>query len=193
VVRHRDPDPGVAAIVGGIARADPAALATLYESWFDRAFDTARALTRRDESFCMDVVQDALLRAIRYLRPALGIRTGEDLDRWMTRVVHSTALDHLRREKRRLARHQRRAADARSDGSHPSDEAGLAEDIAWLRSELSRLDERDRELLGHRFGRERTLEDSGAAAGLTGPAAHGRIRRALARLRAAAREIFDES
>src|SRR5262245_11860434 len=50
-----------------IRAGDAGAFATLYEAWFDRALALARSLTRRDESFCLDVVQDAMMRVVRAL------------------------------------------------------------------------------------------------------------------------------
>jgi RNA polymerase sigma factor (sigma-70 family) len=187
----------VPSLVAAISRGDTGALSVFYETWFDGAFDTARSVTRRDESFCMDIVQDAMLRAIRSLRPSLGLREKGDLDRWMTRVVHTTALDHLRRESRRLARQTRRASDeahrrAGTGQSEPSDAAELSEQIQWLRARLDELTQSDRELLALRFSHEHSLESSGRASGMTGAAAHGRIRRLLERLRGSTKESSHE-
>ena len=49
-------------LTAAIARGDSAAFARFYEARFDRAFATARDLTGRDEAFCLDVVQDAMIR-----------------------------------------------------------------------------------------------------------------------------------
>jgi RNA polymerase sigma factor (sigma-70 family) len=171
-------------LTAAIAAGDTVAFAAFYEAWFDRCYDIATALTRRDESFCLDVVQDAMLRAIRSMQPMRH----EGLERWMVRVVHTTALDALRAERRRLAREQRRALRAEADV--PPEPAELADQIDWLTARLEELDAEDRALLQSRFARDHTLEQSGHAAGLTGPAAHGRIRRILARLRESAREIL---
>ena len=53
-----------------IARGDERAFATFYELWFDRALALARSISRRDESFCLDVVQDCMLRVVRMKRRA---------------------------------------------------------------------------------------------------------------------------
>ena len=66
------------------------------------------------------------------------------------------------------------------------------EQEAWLRRELAALDARDRTLLAARFEEGKTLRAAGKAVGMTGHAAHGRIRRLLERLRRAAREVFRE-
>jgi RNA polymerase sigma-70 factor (ECF subfamily) len=184
---HLPPPHGDAAdhtphLTAAIAAGDPVAFAAFYEAWFDRCYNVAAALTRRDESFCLDVVQDAMLRAVRSMRPMAR----DDLERWLVRVVHTTALDALRAERRRARRSALRA-DKASPGARISDNpahlAELAEQIDWLTRAMADLDADDRALLEHRFTRDRTLEETGRAVGLTGGAAHGRIRRILARLR----------
>src|SRR5262249_20822285 len=94
-------DATAAGVSAGVARGEPAALDRLYRAWFARALGLARAWTRRDEAFCLDVVQEAMLRAIRSLRPVPGAAA---LDGWMTSAVRSASIDALRREGRRLAR-----------------------------------------------------------------------------------------
>jgi RNA polymerase sigma factor (sigma-70 family) len=167
-----------------MARGDRAALGEFYEQWFDWAFGLARSLTRRDESFCLDVVQEAMLRVVRRVR-AMGSEA--DLARWLTRVVHTVALDLLRQESRRAAREGRRRP-----GAAPGTSPELAERIAWLRARLANLPAPDGWLVWLRLARGATLDQAGQAAGLTGDAAHGRIRRAVSRLREAGKGERDE-
>lgn len=166
-------------LTAAMARGDRAALGEFYELRFDWAFTLARSLTARDESFCLDVVQDAMLRIVRSVRP---MRSERDLDRWLNRVVHTAALDLLRRESRRVAREARRA-DHRQESV--ALRAEIADRIEWVRARLAELPSADRWLVWLRLGRGVTLEEAGRAAGVTGDAAHGRIRRSIARLRAA--------
>lgn len=110
----------------------------------------------------------------------------------MNRVVHTTALDLLRREARRTRR-ERTHGSAPAGNAGSEDAAELTERIAWLRERISELPREDAALLGLRVMRGRTLESAGAAVGMSGDAAHGRVRRAVARLRAIAKEAFGES
>lgn len=186
--------PDLAALSRAIARGDEAALAALYELWFDRALSLAGAATRRtplsSEAARLDIVQDAFIRVIRTIRP---MATSQDVERWLARIIKTTALDHMRRESRRLARERRRPTDhAPPPPTDPNDAADLAERIAWLRARLEDLTEEERSLLGLRFGHGSTLDEAGAAAGITGHAAHGRLRRALDKLRLSARSVFHE-
>jgi RNA polymerase sigma factor (sigma-70 family) len=179
-------------LTAAISRGDAEAFGAFYHAWFDRAYSLARALTRRDESYCLDVVQDAMLRAARSL-PPLGSERA--LAAWMARVVHTTALDQLRREARRVRREERAAAgrEARETGeADPGRRLEIEERIQWLAARLREAPEEERVLLRERFGRGKTLAQTGEAVGLTGSAAHGRIRRAVLRLRALAREVFGD-
>lgn len=182
--------PGVDArrLSRGVARGDAAALAEFYGLWFDRCYAMARRLTRRDEAFCLDVVQEAMLRVVRSIRP---MRTDAALSAWMARVVRSAGVDMLRKEARRRARERRAAENGGAGGSALALAAGV-EQGAWALEALAALTATDRSLIGDRIGRGRTLDEAGAAAGLTGDAAHGRLRRAVAHLRSMAREAFDE-
>ncbi len=171
-----------------IARGDGDALAAFYRAWFDRVYALARSLTRRDESFCLDVVQEAMLRVVKSMR---AMRSEDDVVRWMTRVVHTAALDLLRRESRRAAR-ELRAAGRRVEAPGGDERAEAAERIAWVRARLAELPAEESGLLGLRIGRGASLDRAGASEGVTGDAVHGRVRRAVARLRAMAKEAFGE-
>ena len=171
-------------LTAGIARGDRACLGEFYGLWFDRSFLLARTLTKRDESFCLDVVQEAMLRVVRSVRPMASQR---DVERWMLRVLHTVALDLLRRESRRLARERGHAAPGTQtpEADRP---AQLAEQVAWVRARLSELPAAEGWLVWMRLAKGSTLDQAGVAAGLSGDAAHGRIRRALSRLRFVGKE-----
>ncbi|MCC5787466.1 MAG: RNA polymerase sigma factor [Phycisphaerales bacterium] len=161
------------------ASGDDRAFAALYRAWFDRALALAYRLTGRDESFCLDVVQDAMLRAARKVPPGLD----EDaFRRWLTRVVHTCALDRLRAERRRLRR-ESLGHGRPGDGEDHARGVELDERIEQLRAAIARLEPDDRSLLLLRFVRGCTLDQAAGANGITGGAAHGRIRRLLKRLR----------
>lgn len=167
------------ALTRAIARGDTRAFGVLYERWFGRMYGAARRLTGRDEAFCLDVVQEAMIKAASRM-PVLT--SDAALSRWLCRVVHRAALDRLRSERRRRLRE---AAGDRARAAAPES----SERIDWLRTRLEELSAEDRALLVSRFGRERSLEQIGSDLGATGDAAHGKVRRALGRLRKAAEEL----
>lgn len=179
-----------APLTAAIARGDEHAFATFYELWFDRTLALARSISRRDESFCLDVVQDCMLRVVRAMRP---LTSESAVHAWMARTVLTTTLDHLRRAGRRARRELRVATDeSAAAGSDPRLAAETVERQDWLRARLAELPSDDRRLLVERFAGDRTLAAVGASLGITGDAAHGRIRRLITRLRSAARELFDD-
>jgi RNA polymerase sigma-70 factor, ECF subfamily len=184
-----DPEPLAAAgsveLARGVARGDREALARFYEAWFDRVFVAARRVTGRDEAFCLDVVQEVMVKVARKLRP---VKSEEELERWMLRVVRTTCVDLLRREARRSGR-ERRAVRVAAAESPPA-RLAEAEAAAWVR--VAAAASGDSELLRERVVRGRTLEEIGAASGMTAGAVHGRVRRALARMGRSAREKFHE-
>lgn len=170
-----------------LARGDHAALAALYEAWFSRALGLARTMTRRDEAFCLDVVQETFVRIIDHAPRLAHLAGAEDLDRWMAAVVRSAAIDLLRRDLRRAAREtasHRRSVAAQHDGAPDS--------VHELQSLIASLHPDDQELLMLRFGRGTTLDGAARAVGTTIGAAYGRIRRALHKLRNGLHEVDHE-
>ena len=174
-----------------IASGNTEAFATFYRQWFDTMYAQARKASGRDESFCLDVVQDAMLRVIKSV-PAMA--SDDDLRRWLRVVVQSCAYDRFREEARRTAREQRSVAVRGSNNSNV--ELGAAEDTVdrsrWLEREMQTLNDRDVQLLlmRHRFGW--TLKRIGNALGLKPGAVDGRIRRLVLKLRRRAKEQSDE-
>ncbi len=176
-------------LTAAIARGDEGAFAEFYELWFDRAFAMVRSLSRRDESFCLDVVQDCMMKVVKSIRPMANEKA---VTAWMGKVVMNTAVDHLRKEKRRRQR-EAEAQDGEGDSSGRETVPQALEDqerLLWMQKMIAALPESDRELILQRFGSGKTLAAVGEEVGISGNAAHGRIRRILARWRETAKEYF---
>lgn len=165
-------------VTRAIGAGDRAALSAFYETWFDRAFSMATRFTGRDEAFCLDVAQEAMLRAAGSI-PALA--TWVDVERWVARVVYTSALDQLKAQRRRAVRE--RAAAGSEKWSSPQASAELRDELAQLLARVSALSEEDSQALGLRYGRGLTHRASASASGGTIGALHGRVRRVLAMLR----------
>ena len=182
--------PSVRELTTAIRRGCADSFGRFYDGWFDRAHALVRSWLRRDESFCLDVVQDAMLRAVRALPP---LADEDALAAWMARTLRSVAVDRLRAEARR-ARRERDAHAAALQRESTTDPASLLQQHErgrWLDARLAELSDAERALLAQRFGGDgKTLDAAGAALGLSGDAVHGRIRRLVARLRRAADEAF---
>jgi RNA polymerase sigma factor (sigma-70 family) len=160
-------------------------LAEFYRCWFDRAYRSARRVTGGDEALCLDVVQEAMMRTARRVR---AVKTSAELGAWFERVVRSCAIDRMRADIRRL---RAEGAGVRVEGGD-GPEQGVAERLAWREDALSRADEVDRRLIRLRFADGATLAQAGEATGLSGPAAHGRLRRLLDSLRRVGKERFGD-
>lgn len=177
-------DDSIRQLTSAIASGETGALARFYHRWFDRMYAEANRVTGRDESFCLDVVEEAMMRVIRSLGP---MDNEAALWGWLRAVIRSCALDRLRREMRRRKREQ--AGEGIAPPAPPDD---LEERLAWLRRELAEMNDHDSALLTmrHRFGW--TLRQVAGAVGLNPGAVDGRLRRTLQTLRRRAKEAFDE-
>lgn len=155
-----------------IASGDTDAFARLYESCFDECLDEVRRMTGMDVSTCLDIVQDAMLRAAKAM-PVFETR--EDLHRWMRRVLLNGARDRMRSELRRARR---------ESAPRPVSETTIdADELQDLQSRLDALDTESASLIRWRFDFGWTLERIGRELGLKPGAVDGRIRRILTRMR----------
>ena len=168
-----------------IASGNTEAFARFFRERFDAMYAEARRATGRDESFCLDVVQDAMIRTIRSMKP---MDTEQHLYAWLRAVVQSCAYDRLRKEARRK-RWERAAAEGRNVASV---DKGLDERLEWLRQELVGMDAPGIRLLIMRYRLGWTLQRIGSVLGLKPGAVDGRLGRLVAGLRRRAQETFDE-
>ena len=174
--------PKTAVLTSAMAAGDDTAVERFYRHYFDALYQEARRVTRRDESFCLDVVQEATLRVIRNIR---RVESECQLIAWLKLVVRTTAFDLLRSEKRR---HLREAASRPPDAG----DVDLDQQIEWLRRAIQSLDPQLVEIIELRFENRWTLARIANRLGLSIGTLDGRLRRALNHLRQRAREDFDE-
>ena len=170
-----------------IASGDAEAFSSFFDQWFDDMLDAARRCSGRDESFAMDVVQDALMKVIAHIRP---FETEDAMRRWLSVVVKRCAFDRLRAERRRAAREAAASATRAEAWLDQRDDVDVQ--IERLRAELAGLGADDRCVLDLRWRAGWTLERIGRALGLSPGAVDGRVRRALAHLRARLKETPDD-
>jgi RNA polymerase sigma-70 factor (ECF subfamily) len=146
----------------------------------------ARRATGRDEAFCLDIVQDAMLRVIRSMK---RLDSEARLRGWLKVVVRSCAYDRFRRESRRRKREVSRGTIA----TEPVGDESTRDRLDWLREAIATLDEPSARMLimRHRFGW--SLERIGSALGLSTGAVDGRLRRIVSALRRRRpQELIDE-
>jgi RNA polymerase sigma-70 factor (ECF subfamily) len=174
-----------------IVRGDAAVFSAFYLAWFPRLLTLARRATGRDEAFAMDVVQDSFVRVIR--APRVCESDGE-LSAWLRAVTLSAAVDRLRKEARRESREARREPGERA-GPDAHATLDAAERLEWLAARLDEMGVEDRDLIRLRYDLRQTLGEIAGGRNANEQCAgwaavHGRIRRAMDRLRKSAGEYF---
>ena len=157
----------------------------VYRDRFLRSPSRAR-VTRLDEPTCLDIVQDAWTR---FVRSPPACPSEGHLDAWLRLAVLSAARDHARREKRRRSR-EFAARNGHEAGIREAPIAEAEERMAWIANELEALDRETRAMLGLRFRASMTLQQIGAAFGVSHGAADGRMSRALRAIRERSQEVF---
>jgi len=162
----------VPALCRAIRAGDDASFTHFYERHFDLLFAMTRTFTRRDESYCLDIVHDTMLRVIRSI-PELS--TWNEVHAWLRRTMISCVIDRARKD----ARRERREARTVAREIEPTPHA----ELSWLRDRLRGLSADDQALIVMRFGRGATLESIATLERTTLGVVQGRIRRALAKLR----------
>jgi RNA polymerase sigma factor (sigma-70 family) len=172
----------------GMAAGHRDSVEAFYRQYFDYLYVQARRETGRDEAFCLDVVQEAVLRIIRNIKP---VSDEPCLRAWMKLVVRTTALDQFRAEKRR---NQRAAIPIEL---HSCDDFPYMlfedEQFEWVKAQLEKFDPQIVEMIELRFEQKWTLARIGQRLGLSPSAIDGRLRRAIAVLRSRAHEEFDNA
>lgn len=180
--------PSIAHMTAAMAAGDGAAIEAFYRRFFDAMLAMARGAVghrARDESLVLDIVHDAMLRIVRCINP---IDTEPHLLNWTRLVVQSCALDRLRQEQRRQRREL--ARPEASPSADPQDD--LAEQAAWLSAEIEKLEPSLVKIIRLRFAEGWTLARIASAFRTTTGQIDGRLRRAIAKLRADAEAAFDE-
>lgn len=168
----------VTSLTAQARRGDADAFERLYRAWFPRVLALAKARTGRDEAWCLDVTQTVMMRAARSL-PV--VESAGALLRWFSAAVVHASMDAARAERRRASRERRRAlGEAVITG-----EISASEQAQALLDALEALPGDDYEVISVRLARGCSLAEAGRVIGLTEDAAHGRLRRAVAKLRRA--------
>jgi RNA polymerase sigma factor (sigma-70 family) len=178
------------AVTRGIEAGDARSVQIFYEAHFDRLLVVAHRLTGRDEATCLDLVQLALLKAIRCLRP---MADGQQLDRWLQVVLKTTAWDWLRRERRRREEPAGRSGEISLLAEASSTPTVVEDDcvrLAWIEEQLEQTEPELRRLLSLRYRLGWTLQQIARHCGLKTGAVDGRLRRAVQQLREQAQRDF---
>ncbi len=141
-----------------------------------------------DRADAEEAVQDAFVKAYR----ALGrFRDGAPFRPWLLKIVANEARNRRRSAGRRAGLTLRVAGTAASGDAAPSPEAAVLTDERReeLLDAIGRLDDRDRDILVHRFLLELDEQETAEALGIRRGTVKSRTSRALERLRAEVPEV----
>lgn len=135
------------------------AFAELFRRHERRAYDAAYAVLR-DPHDAADAVQDAAIRAFRYIG---GLRAGAAFPVWFRKIVVRTALMRCRSRSREPVLPDEEGLDLAHGvrlSLHPSpqEEIERREVAAAVEAALSRLDPRHRQVVRLRYGRDLKLQ-----------------------------------
>ncbi len=173
-------------ITRSMANGDSHALAKYYEFTFDIMYHEVVRVSGRCEQTCLDIVQDAMLKAIRSMKT---LESPAAVSTWSRAVAKSTAYDWLRKETRN------RKLETGLPLRFPDDDQGRLLDAArllWIEEELRGLPDGLQSLIALRYRLGWSLKKIGQSVGLKSGAVDGRIHRAIETLRKKAGVEFDE-
>ena len=167
-----------------LAAGDRASFELFYESFFQIMYQDARRLTGRDESTCLDLVQEAMLKAIRAIKP---IGDYPHLRNWCGALVKSVAYDWLRREGRRRCESLASVDEPPQSLVHePETEARWR----WIEEQMLEAPRDLQQLFALRYRLGWTLEQIARRFGWKTGAVDGKLRRAIEQLRIKAEREF---
>jgi RNA polymerase sigma-70 factor, ECF subfamily len=139
-----------------------------------------------DSTEAFDIVQDSFVRAYRALS---SVRDSTSLRSWILRIVANQAKNSRRSRWRREQRHGRHAALVPTSTA-AADDAALDEVTAQrLLAAVSRLSDRDRDVLACRYFADMTEVETSEVLGIARGTVKSRTARALGRLR---RDLGDD-
>jgi RNA polymerase sigma-70 factor, ECF subfamily len=184
-VESRPPDEST--LVARARRGEAAAYEELVRMHQAIAFRVA-LVNAGDRADAEEAVQDGFVKAYR----ALGrFRDGAPFRPWLLKIVANEARNRRRSAGRRAGMTLRLAGTAASGDAAPSPEAAVltGERREELLDAIARLDDRDRDILVHRFLLELDEQETAEALGIRRGTVKSRTSRALERLRAQVPEV----
>ena len=176
-----------------IAAGNSAAVEKFYRLYFEWLYKQARRATQRDEAFCLDVVQEAVLKIIRTLK---RVDQERRLLAWIKLVVQSVALDMLKQETRGKNRAILATAGQPEFYQMPDVIETVEQQdkqINWLKQQIAKLDPVLVQMIEMRFQKQWTLQKIGQRFGLSAGTIDGRLQRVMKMLREKAiDEVLDD-
>lgn len=99
-ISFNDPPFDIHEITSAIVQSNEEAFNIFYRAYFGRLYQYLLSITHGDEDTVRDVIQEAMIRIIRYMKP---FREEHIFWNWLVRVVRTTFIDYLRKHKKEKA------------------------------------------------------------------------------------------
>ena len=163
---------------------DQQAFAEYYRSFFDTMFLTVKHATGCDEATCLDIVQDAMIKAIAKMKP---LNTREQTIAWTRAVAKTTAYDFLRKRVRQQKLNENLTNQTSETEERTVDDSAR---LTWVEEQLQQLPDELVSMISLKYRMGWTLRQIGEKFGLKTGAVDGKIRRAIEDLKSQATEEF---
>jgi len=181
-----EPNQAVIKLTEEIIAGNREALATLYHNYFRFIFNEAKRAGCTDESLCLDIVHEVMLRIMHSMR--IPFQYEPSLINWIRRITYSVTYDHYRKETSRKSRENKKYQSSQTTDQDeitntPSQTRDKQEQLNWLRIKIAELDDHQSTLIVLRYRFNWTLDKIAKSLGLSTGAVDGRINRILAKIR----------
>lgn len=160
-----------------IVNGDEEAFETYFNQFFSLMVSEARRLSGRDEATCLDMVQNAMIKATKSM---IHLKDEQHAIAWTRVLIRCSTLDWLRVKANRLPNS---IEDDTPSSKHRQTKVDIQARILWVEEQLNRCPSETRNMISLRYRLGWTLERIAARFGLKTGAVDGRIRRALEKIR----------
>jgi RNA polymerase sigma-70 factor, ECF subfamily len=165
-----------------MAKNDETAYRTFYEAYCDRLLRYLLVVAAGDEDAAREVLQAALVRVVRHIKPFADERVFWS---WLTVLARSAFIDHTRKRRRYLAFLDRFTRQARQENNVPEEGDAEAHLLASLERGLETLPKDERELVEQKYFARQSVHEIAAALRTTDKAVESRLVRIRRKLKAA--------
>lgn len=160
-----------------IANGDDQAFEFYFNQFFQLMISEARRISGRDEATCLDIVQNAMIKATRSM-PHLNDK--QHAIAWTRVLIRCTTLDWLKVKANRLPTPIETCETATNDILDAIDTRAR---IQWVEEQLKQCPRQTRSMIALRYRLGWSLERIARRFGLKTGAVDGRIRRAIHKIR----------
>ncbi len=175
-------------ITSRIQNGEEASFEVYYQFVFDRVFREVKRLTQRDDQTSLDVVQETMVKIVRYIKP---LPDEPAVVGWTLAVTKSVCYNWLRKSKRLTEQHLLWQSDHEKLAADETESWNVAR-LMWVEAQLLQLPAELQTMISLRYRVGWTLRQIAESLGLKTGLVDGRIRRAMKTLNEQAKQEFNE-